>query len=239
MTSDPAIETLPLWTPDGTRIAFSSGRAGGASALYWMSADGSGAVEELTKATTNQGATSWLPDGTTLAFYDVGGTYDIFTVKPGESPVRFLETSFQERAPAFSPDGRWLAYSSNETGQAEIYVTPYPGPGGRIAISSGGGRSPRWSSNGRELFYRNGRQMMAVAVEPGPAFRVGAPRLLFEGDYIQELDNTGAHNYDVSRDGQRFLMVAPAARELEKEARPGIVVVENWVEELKRRVPTN
>ncbi|HEY5618149.1 MAG TPA: protein kinase [Vicinamibacterales bacterium] len=239
LTSDPAMETLPLWTPDGTRIAFSSGRAGGASALYWMSADGSGAVEELTKATTNQGATSWLPDGTTLAFYDVGGTYDIFTVKPGESPVRFLETSFQERAPAFSPDGRWLAYSSNETGQAEIYVTPYPGPGGRIAISSGGGRSPRWSSNGRELFYRNGRQMMAVAVEPGPAFRVGAPRLLFEGDYIQELDNTGAHNYDVSRDGQRFLMVAPAARELEKEARPGIVVVENWVEELKRRVPTN
>ena len=241
LTSDPAVDTLPLWTPDGTRIAFSSGRAGGASALYWMSADGSGAAEALTKAASSHGATSWLPDGTTLAVYDVGvGNYDLFTVKPGESPVRFSETSFQETGPAFSPDGRWLAYSSNETGQREVYVTPYPGPGSRITISTGGGRSPRWSSNGRELFYRNGRQMMAVSVEPGPTFRAGIPRLLFEGDYVQELGNIGAHNYDVSRDGQRFLMVVPAPAEtLGETARPRIVVVQNWLEELRRRVPVN
>ncbi len=240
LTSDPAIDTLPLWTPDGSRIAFSSGRAGGASALYWMPADGSGAPEELTKAATNQGATSWLQDGTTLAFYDVGGSYDIFTVKPGQSPVRFSETSFQERGPAFSPDGRWLAYSSNETGPGEVYVTPYPGPGGRITISTGGGRSPRWSSSGRELFYRNGRQMMVVSVEPEPAFRAGIPRLLFEGDYVQELGDMGGHHYDVSRDGQRFLMVVPApAEKLGETARPRIVVVQNWTEELKRRVPAN
>ena len=241
LTSDPAVDTLPLWTPDGTRIAFSSGRAGGASALYWMPADGSGVAEELTKAATNQGATSWLPDGTALAFYDVGvGNYDLFTVKPGESPVRFSATSFQERGPAFSPDGRWLAYSSNETGRGEVYVTPYPGPGGRITISTGGGRSPRWSSNGRELFYRNGRQVMVVGVEPGPTFRAGIPRLLFEGDYVQELELSGAHNYDVSRDGQRFLMMVPApAEELGENARPRIVVVQNWLEELRRRVPVN
>jgi serine/threonine protein kinase/Tol biopolymer transport system component len=238
-TSDIATDTNPLWTPDGTRLVFSSGQAGGASALYWMPADGSGQSEELTKAATNQGATSWLPDGTTLAFYDVGGSYDIFTVKAGESPVRFSETPFREQGPAFSPDGRWLAYSSDETGQAEIYVTPYPGPGGRTAISTGGGRSPRWSSNGRELFYRKGRQMMVVSVEPGPTIRVGTPRLLFEGDFVPELDNTGAHNYDVSRDGQRFLMIAPVARPLTGAARPKVVIVENWFEELKRLVPAN
>ena len=239
LTSDPTLETLPLWTPDGTRIVFSSGRAGGGAALYWMPADGSGAAEELTKATTNQGATSWLRDSTTLAFYDVGGTRDIFTVKPGESPVRFSETAPEERGPAFSPDGQWLAYSSNETGRSEIYITAYPGPGGRIAISTGGGRSPRWSSSGREMFYRNGRQMMVVTLNLGPTIRVGTPRVLFDGDFIQELDQTSAHNYDVSRDSQRFLMVAPAAREPGAEARPRVVVVENWFEELKRLVPTN
>ncbi len=238
-TSDPAPEALPLWTPDGKRIVFASPREAGA-ALYWMAADGSGPAEQLTKTTTNQGATSWLPDGTRLAFYDVGGSYDIFTVKTGESPVQFTETPFREQGPAFSSDGRWLAYSSDETGQAEIYVTPYPGPGGRIAISRGGGRSPRWSSNGRELFYRSGRQMMVVPVEPGPRFRTGTQQLLFEGDYVQESDNQGAHNYDVSRDGQLFLMVAPAARGPgEDAARPKIVVVQNWIEELKRLVPTN
>jgi len=240
LTSDPGLDSMPLWTPDGIRLVFSSQRAGGASALYWMLADGSGAVEELTKATSNQGATSWLPDSTTLVFYEVGKNYDIFTVKPGESPVRFSETPVEERGPTFSPDGRWLAYSSNEVGQAEIYVTPYPGPGGRIAISTGGGRSPRWSSNGRELFYRNGRQMMVVGVElASPSIRVGTPRRLFEGDFVQELEGTGAHNYDVARDGQRFLMIAPVAGKPGEEARPRIVVVEHWLEELKRLVPTN
>jgi serine/threonine-protein kinase len=238
LTSDPASDIIPLWTPDGRRLVFSSNRTG-AGALYWMAADGSGVEEELTKAATNQGATSWLPDGTTLTFYDVGGTYDIFTVKPGETPLRLTQTPFQERGPAFSPDGRWLAYSSNETGASEIYVMPYPGPGGRIAISQGGGRSPRWSSNGRELFYRNGRQMMVVAVEPGPTFRVGTQQVLFEGDYVQEVDNSGAHNYDLSPDGKRFLMVALAPSEAGQQVRQRLVVVQNWLEELTRRVPTN
>jgi Tol biopolymer transport system component len=217
---------------------FSSQRAGGSGSLYWTAADGSGAAERLTTATNNQGPTSWLPDGTTLAFYQAG-LYDIFTMKPRESPVRFLETPFWEQAPVFSPDARWLAYSSNETGRAEIYVTTYPDPGAKIPVSTEGGRSPRWSSSGRELFYRNGRQMMVVDVQPGATFRTGTPRALFEGDYVQELENTGAHNYDVAPDGQRFLMIAPATRELGEEARPRIVIVQNWFEELKRLVPVN
>jgi eukaryotic-like serine/threonine-protein kinase len=238
LTSDPETDTVPLWRPDGKRLVFSSGRTG-ANALMWMAADGSGAPEELTKATTNQGATSWLPDGTILAYYDVGRTYDIFTLKPGDSPVRFSATPFREQGPAFSPDGRWLAFSSNETGQAEIYVTPYPGPGGRIVISSGGGRSARWAPNGGELFYRNGRQMMVVAVEPGPTFRVGTPRVLFEGDYLPESDTQGAHNYDVTRDGQRFVMIAPTERRAGEETRARIVVVQNWDQQLTRGGPVN
>ena len=240
LTSDAAVDSLPLWTRDGTRITFSSGRAGTTGfALYWMMADGSGTAEPLTQAKSNQGATSWSPDGHTLAFYDVGGQRDISTVTPGKAPVPFLQTAFGERGPTFSPDGRWLAYSSNETGREEIYITSYPKPGGRIAVSTTGGRSPQWSANGRELFYRNGRQMMAVTMAPGATLSIGTPRMLFEGDYVQEDPTQGAANYDVSADGQRFLLMkdaAPTAQATSPE--PQINVVLNWTEELKRLVPT-
>ena len=140
LTSDAGRDVVPLWTPDGRRIVFSSARGGAANSLYWMAADGSGPVERLTESQElNQGATSWLPDGSALAFYDRSTPYDIFTLIPGEEPVRFMETEFQERGPAFSPEGNWLAYSSDETGQQEVYVTPYPGPGGTTLISTAGG----------------------------------------------------------------------------------------------------
>jgi serine/threonine-protein kinase len=245
LTSDPASDSRPVWTPDGTRIVFTSNR-GGPSALYWMAADGSGAAEPLTKiATAFQAPSSFLPGSTTFAFEEGGGErgvdFDIFTMTPGESPVRQSEGPFREQGPVFSADGRWLAYTSDETGQPEIYVKPYPAAGGRVAISLGGGHSPRWSVDGRELFYRNGRQMIAVAVEAGQTIRVGKPRTLFEGDYMQEPSNAFAHNYDVSREGQRFLMVAPvgSATTDGEDARPRIVVVEHWLEELKRLVPVN
>jgi serine/threonine-protein kinase len=158
-------------------------------------------------------------------------------LKPGGAPVRLLEAAFVERGPAFSPDGRWLAYSSTESGRAEVYVTPYPGPGGKVTISTAGGRSPRWSSNGRELFFRDGRRMMVVAVEPGTAFRVGSPQLMFEGSYQQEIESMGGHNYDVSPDGQHFVMMAPQTGGTSAEALPQIVVVGHWLDELKRLVP--
>ena len=239
LTTDASSDGLPLWTPDGKRIVFSSNNSGGASALHWVAADGSGAAEPLTKATTNQGATSWLPDGSALAFYDVGAAYDIFMVKPGAAPVPLIQTPFVDRGPAFSPDGKWLAYSSNETGRSEIYVTPYPGPGGKIAISTGGGRSPRWAANGRELIFRNGRQMVAVPVDIGLTFRAGTPRVLFEGEYAPETEALGAHNYDVSADGQRFLMIAPRAADPRDRRRPQIVVTANWMSEVERRLPAS
>jgi Tol biopolymer transport system component len=238
LTTAAAQETVPLWTPDGTRIVFSSSEAG-ANALYSIAADGAGAATALTRATTNQGATSFLPDGGTIAFYDVGtaGNGDLFTLQPGGAPVRFTQTPFLERGPTFSPDGRWLAYSSNESGRSEVYVTPYPGPGGKVTISTTGGRSPRWSANGRELFFRDDSRMMVADVAPGAVFRAGMPRVLFEGSYQQELGVLGAHNYDVSADGQCFVMIAPQVAGPRPEDRPQIVVVGHWLEELKRLVP--
>jgi dipeptidyl aminopeptidase/acylaminoacyl peptidase len=239
LTSDPGVDSLPLWTPDGKRLVFSSDRAGGASLLYWMPADGTGTPEPLTKGDSSQGATSWSPDGRTLAFYDVRGAYDMFTMKVGERPISFSQTPFREQGPTFSPDGRWIAYSSNETGRDEVYIAPYPGPGGRIAVSTDGGRAPRWSANGRELFYRNGRQMMAARIDSGPTLRIAAPRLLFEGDYIQENIVQGAQNYDVSADGQRFLMIKDAASSNQANTPPPqIFVVQHFDDELRRLVPT-
>jgi eukaryotic-like serine/threonine-protein kinase len=146
----------------------------------------------------------------------------------------FLRTRFTEGAPAFSPDGRWIAYVSNESGRPEIYVQPYPGPGGKRQISTEGGAEPVWNPNGRELFYRSGNRMMAVDVTSQPTFSAGRPRMLFEGQYFAVQFPLTAAAYDVSADGQRFLMV----KETESStAVTQINVVQNWFEELKERVP--
>jgi serine/threonine-protein kinase len=153
-----------------------------------------------------------------------------------EGPRPFLQTTFQESTPKFSPDGRWLAYMSDESGRQEIYVQPFPGPGGKWQISTEGGREPMWARNG-ELFYRNGNQLMVVETRTQagsqPIFSAGTPRMLFEGPYVAT--GTTATNYDVTADGQRFLMVKRVAQE--SAAANQFNVVLNWFEELKRRVP--
>jgi hypothetical protein len=126
------------------------------------------------------------------------------------------------------------AYISDESGRYEIYVQPYPGPGGKWQISTEGGMEPVWNRNGRELFYRSGDKMMAVDVTTLPSFSVGKPKMLFEGRYARSPCPTS--NYDVSPDGQRFLMLKPT--EQEQSTPTQINVVLNWFEELKRRVPT-
>jgi Tol biopolymer transport system component len=149
-------------------------------------------------------------------------------------PSPFLQTPFTEGAPMFSPDGRWIAYSSNESGQVEIYVQPFPGPGGKWLISIGGGAAPVWARNGRELFYRNGNKMMAVDIQTQPAFKAGNPRMLF--DRPGYAIGGPRADYDVSPDGQRFLMIKES--ELQETALTQINIVLNWFEELNRRVPT-
>jgi len=145
----------------------------------------------------------------------------------------FLRTPFNESVPRFSPDGRWLAYISNESGRYEIYAQPYPGPGGKWLISTDGGTEPVWNPNGRELFYRSGDKMMAVDITTQPGFAAGKPRMLFGGLYLPT--PATLPNYDVSPDGQRFLMLKPI--EQAQAAPTQINVVLNWFEELKQKVP--
>ncbi len=128
----------------------------------------------------------------------------------------------------YSPDGHWIAYESDESGRMEIYVQPFPGPGGKWQVSTNGGTRPVWARNGRELFYRSGEKMVVVPVETQPAFKAGTPRVVFEHPYW----HTG-HDYDVTADG-RFIMI----KKSEQQAAPTQVnVVLNWFEELKRQAP--
>ncbi len=143
-----------------------------------------------------------------------------------------LETTFEESYPQVSPDGRWLAYVSNESGSEEIYVRPFPDiDAGRWQVSTGGGTQPLWARSGQELFYRNGEAVIAVPIETDPGFTQGNPEVVFEGDYLM---NQGGPNYDVSPDSERFLMIRQVTS---SAATPQIVIVQHWFEELERLAP--
>jgi Tol biopolymer transport system component len=226
----------PVWTPDGKRIAFYSDKEGPLN-IFWQLADGGSGLERLTTGEYRNIPSSWSPDGKLLAFIENNPTtgYDIWVLRLSDRKAQpFLRTQFNEGAPRFSPDGHWLAYNSDESGRSEVYIQPYPGSGGKWQISTEGGTEPAWNPSGRELFYRNGNKMMAVDIATQPSFAAGKPRMLFEGQY--EPTPTSLTNYDVSPDGQRFLMLKPT---VEAEAPPTqIHVVLNWFEELKQKVPT-
>jgi serine/threonine-protein kinase len=224
------------WTSDGKWIAFQSSKEGQPPNIYWQRSDGSGGLERLTTSEYPNVPMSWSPDGQLLAFMEVNPSTqrDIWILRMGDRKAEpFLKTRFDESVPRFSPDGHWLAYTSNESGRYEIYVQPYPGPGGKWQISTEGGTEPAWNSNGRELFYRSGDKMMAVDIATQASFAAGKPRMLFQGPY--ERTAATAPNYDVSPDGQRFLMLKPA--DTGESAPTQINVVLNWFEELKSRVP--
>ena len=226
----------PVWTPDGKRVAFNSNREG-PSNIFWQLADGSGGVDRLTTGEYFQAPHSWSPDGQLLAFVTTSPTtplaIGVLSLNDRKAQL-FLRTPFTEGAPRFSPDGRWLAYVSNESSRDEVYVQPYPGPGGKWQISTEGGNEPVWNPNGRELFYRSGERMMAVDIATQPGFTAGKPRMLFKGQYVPTA--TTPANYDVSPDGQRFLMLK-SDEQTSSSAATQIVVVQNWFEELKQKVP--
>jgi dipeptidyl aminopeptidase/acylaminoacyl peptidase len=227
----------PTWSPDGSRIAFASLKEK-AFSLSWIAADGSGAEELLlTRQEVPPLPMSWSQDGFWLAYVlntpkTTKSDIWILPLRGERRPRLFLQTPFYDAAPRFSPDGRWIVYHSDESGQYEVYVRPFPGPGGKIQISKDGGSGPVWPRNGREVFYQNGDKMMAVDVPTRPTLRPGTPRLLFQKWYE---DDPGRRNYDVTSDGQRLLMFQPSKQ---LSAATQINVVLNWVEELKQKVPT-
>ena len=250
LTFGPSGNYGPLWTPDGRHIIFGSPRdAPNRSNLYRRSADGMGIDERLTTSAHQQRTNAMSPDGKRLVLEEQMGMagYDFMLLSLEGTPrvEPLLQTPFDERNAAISPDGRWMAYESNETGRLQIYVRPFPNVAdARYQISTGGGRTPAWAPNGHDLFYVNRASIMAVTVQLTPTFSAGnptklfdAPSLLLDGRFIGT--GTGGTNrtYDVSRDGQRFLMIKNNAGSSDGNASPAsMVVVQNWFEELKAKV---
>jgi serine/threonine-protein kinase len=235
LTFDRGSDQYPVWTPDGRRIIFGSARAGTAN-LYAQLSDGTGVPERLTTSVKLQHPHSISPDGVRIVYREEGGATGVdlmALVQNGERRGEpLVVTPAAELNAEVSPNGRWLAYQSNESGQHEIYVRPFPQvDGGRWQISTAGGTHPLWSRNGRELFFLDpNNALLAVAVQTIGAFSTGNPRKLLDGRYIVGPGRT----YDVSRDGQRFLMIKPPLAE-QTAASGRIVVVLNWFEELKAR----
>ncbi len=241
LTFDPAVEQRPAWTPDSRRVVFGSDRGGEASNLFWKAADGTGEAERLTTSPYDQRPHFWLDDKR-LLFEEPGREtrQDLHLLLMGDETTSrpLLNTQFTEDRPAISSDGRWIAYRSDESGQSEIYVRPFPNvEEGKWLISRDGGISPVWGPNGRELFYRSLKEevMMIVRIETEPVFTYSTPEVLFKGSYFRSRNR----NYDISPDGQRFLMLKEVGQTEEGSAptQDALVVVENWFEELKRLVP--
>lgn len=227
-----------LWTPDEKYVLFTSS-APGQYNIFRKRADGGGEAERLTVSTNPHAANSISPDGKVLLFQENDPTshIDLWQMRlEGEpKPMPLLKTAANERLAAFSPDGRWVAYDSDDSGQFEVYVQLYPGPGQKKQVSTDGGKAATWSPNGRELFfYADYDQLMSASFEAGPPARIGKPRPLFRHPLIGDFG--GKPMFDVSADGQRFLMINES---VEPQPEPRLNLVLNWFDELRRRVPAH
>jgi Tol biopolymer transport system component len=228
-TFDPTSDFQPVWSPDGSRIVFTSNRAGTFN-LYQKIASGAGTDELLLKSANSKFPNDWSLDGQFLLYDDVDpktkGDLWVLPMSGDRKPIPFLRTEFNERSAVFSPDGKWISYDSDESGKAEVYVQSFPASGAKWQISKVGGTLPRWRRDGKELFYLAAdRKLMAVEVKLGPAFQAGIPRPLFDSRM-----DTANVRYTVTRDGQRFLIPTPI---VEASSTPPTVVI-NWPAGLRR-----
>jgi Tol biopolymer transport system component len=222
----------PFWSPDGRSVGFVSD-LGGLTGLYRTAADGTGGLEAITRSARSVDEGVWSPDGRWLVFRAGSGSgRDIFGQRPGvdSTPLPLVATEAEEFSPAISPDGRWLAYGADISGQAEIFVRPFPDvAAGRVQVSIAGGTEPVWSHDGRELFYRNeNEELVAITLARGPALRVESRRVLFSTRPYHS--DTRHSAYVAAPDGAFYFFqrtTAPNAR---------LVLILNWLSELKTKV---
>jgi serine/threonine-protein kinase len=242
LTFNEASDT-PLWTHDGKRIVFTLGSAN-KWAVNWKAADGTGKEDQLIPEQDQLGynPSSWSKDGKTLLlsdFHQSGiSAIGALSMESDRKVRMLLKEKYAQFYPQISPDGRWMAYQSNESGKDEVYVRPFPEVNnGKWQVSTSGGNTPLWLPNGRELFYLSGDSVMAVSVETDPAFKAAKPETLFKGTYVQ-LSTSSGQPWDISPDGKRFLMMKDAGSTSSETGGPRkINIVLNWFEELKQRVP--
>ncbi len=236
LTFDPARDGQPAWSPSGEQITFYSQREGGFG-IYSKPADGSGEADLLVDEDTGERAPDWSRDGK-FVIYTANSEDtldDLWYLKPkaggeGYEPTPYLRTAADERIPVFSPDGRYVAYVSSESGRSEIYVRPFPEGGGKWQVSINGGTQPRWRRDGKELFYVEEDQLKAVSVSTAQGFSPGTPKLLFRDRWLRGF---AKQQYDVSADGRRFVL--REAVEGASDKPPAIRVVQNWYEEFRDR----
>jgi eukaryotic-like serine/threonine-protein kinase len=238
MTTD-GLSHWPVWSPDGAQLVYRSGPM-----MRWrmwrIPADRSRPADQLPGTGISQNAESWSPDGHAIAYtamtQELGYHIMVESLEGDQRSRPFVDTKAPAGSPKFSPDGHWLAYCSNESGKAQVYVQAFPGPGPKIQISNDGGSDPVWKRTGGELYFRNGDKMMAVVVSTTGAFTAGRPRILWEGHYSHGMSTScgppgaSSSNYDVTADGHRFLMIKDEAPDtaVSKE----IVVVLGWADEV-------
>jgi Tol biopolymer transport system component len=252
VTLEPTFEESGVWA-DGKTVIYASSRLGAPNAprsLFRRPSDGTGTPEQLIQGTVVQFPSTVTPDGTALIFRaetppsKVGSrpAYDLFLLPlEGERRARpLLATPFDELNAAVSPNGQWLAYESNESGLNEIYLRPFPNvDAGKQQVSTNGGTHPLWARNGQELFYESMGTLMRVPVKTGATFERGTPEKVFDAPYfVPQLRGPPGRMYDVSADGQRFLMIKEISVADERPPSPRIILVQHWFEDLKRLVPT-
>jgi eukaryotic-like serine/threonine-protein kinase len=239
LTFDPAEHRYPVWSPDGTQVAFVSNRGGSIYQIYRQESSGTGSEERLTEGGDNKVVLDWSSDGRYLLYREehprAGRDLMALRLAGDRKPIAVVKTGFNQNTGAISPDGHWVAYASNDSGAYQLYVQAFPGDGGdpkgRWQISNGTAYDVKWRGDGKELYYETadgGKKMMAAAIQTGPeGVRVETPRVLFSADFLFQ----GVHQFDVTPDGQRFLLVLTPRTEGITER---LAVVTNWQTALRK-----